>query len=60
MFPMAHSVCGVRCAVCGVRFLAQDYLSDAEFLAVVGMNRAEYANCKKWKQTSIKKKAGIY
>lgn len=57
-------------AGCGTQFLcvrrvprwyvAQDYLSDEEFLSAMGMARAQFAECKKWKQTSMKKKVGIY
>ena len=38
----------------------EDYLSDDEFLAAFGMSRGEFRDCKKWKQTSLKKKVGIY
>lgn len=38
----------------------EDYLSDAEFRAVLGMDRAAFQALAKWRRDDIKKKAGIF
>jgi len=38
----------------------EQYLSDDEFKKALGMDKAEFASQKAWKQKSLKKKAGIF
>ena len=38
----------------------EEYLADGEFEALFGMNKAAFRELKKWKQTDLKKKVGLF
>ncbi|XP_072306986.1 villin-1 [Eucyclogobius newberryi] len=40
--------------------LREDYLSDVDFEAVLGTNRADFQRLPKWRQNDMKKKAGLF
>lgn len=41
-------------------FLFQDYLSDRHFQKLLGITRAEFESMPKWRQSELKKKAGLF
>lgn len=41
-------------------FLLQDYLSEQHFKKLLGVSRAEFESLPKWRQSDLKKKAGLF